>query len=136
MCAEHINIKTNISFIAIVSSQFYVIYFLLLRGTKMSLEKFTKSKGLRTDEARRCPIATLAGKSQCLGPACGWHTPGTNTGCMIIETSQLALNAAERLIEIQQNLNDLQGAIHEQLCILKKSTKQMNASKEGTPDDN
>lgn len=103
----------------------------------MSLDKFKNGKGFRTDEVpRRCPIAALAGKSQCLGPACGWHTPGTNTGCMILETSQLALNMAEMLIEIQQNLNDLQGAIRDQLNILEKSTEQMNASKEITPDDN
>ena len=33
----------------------------------MSLDKFNKGKGLRKEEARRCPIAKLAGKMNCWG---------------------------------------------------------------------
>ena len=83
----------------------------------MSLDKFKKGKGLQKDEARRCPIAKLAGKMaggmNCLGSACGWHTPGTKTGCLILETSQLVLNMTTVLVEIKTNLDALQADIHE-----------------------
>jgi hypothetical protein len=96
----------------------------------MSLEKFKGGKGLRTDGVHQCPIAALAGKSQCLGSSCGWYTPRTNTGCMILETGQLALNATKALQELKKDLDDLQEDIRKQLDILEKATKQTNASEE------
>jgi hypothetical protein len=102
----------------------------------MFLDKFNKGNGLRKEEARRCPIAKLAGKKNCWGPACGWHTPGTKTGCLILETGQLTVNTTKVLVEIKTNLDALRADIHEQLNVLAEASRQRNlqveeASKEG-----
>ena len=102
----------------------------------MSLDKFKKGNGLQKEEARRCPIAKLAGKKNCWGSACGWHTPGTKTGCLFLETAQLTLNTTKVLVEIKTNLDALRADIHEQLNVLEEASRQRKlqveeASKEG-----
>lgn len=54
-----------------------------------------------------CPVAIMARKNKCLGPACAWHVPDTETGCIVLEDHIQIVKMIGILTLIKDCLNEI-----------------------------
>ena len=54
----------------------------------------------RMKKGATCPVAALAGKTQCLGKICAWHLPETKTGCLVLEINNRTIGLGSDLKDI------------------------------------